>query len=394
MPIEPSPPEWTKINGQTLVNSGITNADGSIVGYSLVSGSAGAPAPFTVTATQYHTNNDYTFNGVQATNVTVKSLTVVSNSATQIDATNWAAVKTPTNDYVMVQVALSITNDWFLTNATLQAEAGTAIQWTGGEPMPGNPLQCRVSKAVSTNMTVTATVGSSSASLNVWVIWSTIVYQFSGTTPVNAQALWTNLDTSKSINSYLSQFCPGIILGMQNYYTNLWPIVGYTWPMGNGIGYSAWAKMCVIATLTPLGIGELITNDWKICQRVIAREFPDRTTNTTFYFSSWIDDNPPDHRMAHIPVDDKVYAIDAPLTEQNQFYIMLNGASASCTNSFEMHDDFYNYVVWIWGGTTNICSLTNNFWHFQAGWTNGQTQISPTDLGTNSIVPLPTSPQY
>jgi hypothetical protein len=387
------PPEWLQVNGHTLVNSGITNADGSIVGYALVSGSSGAPAPFIVTATQYYTNNDYTFNGIQVSNVMVQSLTVVSNSATPIDATNWAVVKTPTDDYVIVQATLSITNDWFLTNAALQAEAGAAIQWTGGEPMPGNPLQCRVSKIVSTNITVTATLGSSSASLNVWVIWSTISYQFSGTTPLNAQGLWTNLNSSGDSNSDLSLFCPGVILGVQNYFTNLWPL-GYTWPVGNGIGYSAWAKMCVIATLTPSGIGGLITNDWKICQMFMAHEFPDRTTNTTAYFDGWNDDSPGDHRRTHIPVDDKVYAIDAPPIEENQYYITLNRTSAVCTNSFEMHDNFYNYVAWIWAGTTNICSLTNNFWHFQGGWANGQTQISPVDLGTNSIIPLPTSPQY
>jgi len=38
----------------------------------------------------------------------------------------------------------------------------------------GNPLQRLVSKATSAETTVTATLGSSSQSLNVWVIWSTI----------------------------------------------------------------------------------------------------------------------------------------------------------------------------------------------------------------------------
>ena len=101
-------------------------------------------------------------------------LAVVSNIVTPTDATNWAVVTTPTNDYVLVQATLSITNDWFLTNATLPAEAGAAIQWSGGELVLGNPLQYRVSKAVSSNITVTASLGSSSQSLNVWVIWSTI----------------------------------------------------------------------------------------------------------------------------------------------------------------------------------------------------------------------------
>ena len=97
--------EQLLINGQPLVGS-FTDGDGTIWGETIISAPAGELVPLKLTTTN-PTNNDYTFN-VQATNVTVQSLTVVSNSATQIDATNWAVVKTPTNDYVIVQAVLSI----------------------------------------------------------------------------------------------------------------------------------------------------------------------------------------------------------------------------------------------------------------------------------------------
>jgi len=57
----PLPPEWLQINGQTLVNSGITNDDGSVWGETIISGSAGQPLPLTMTATRVHLYNDYTF---------------------------------------------------------------------------------------------------------------------------------------------------------------------------------------------------------------------------------------------------------------------------------------------------------------------------------------------
>jgi hypothetical protein len=57
----PLPPAWLQINGQPLVNAGITNTDGTVEGVVLLSLPAGANAPLTVTATRFYTNNDYTF---------------------------------------------------------------------------------------------------------------------------------------------------------------------------------------------------------------------------------------------------------------------------------------------------------------------------------------------
>jgi hypothetical protein len=57
----PLPPEWLQINGQTLINSGVTNADGSVWGLTVVSAPSGTTVDVTPTVTHTLTNNDYTF---------------------------------------------------------------------------------------------------------------------------------------------------------------------------------------------------------------------------------------------------------------------------------------------------------------------------------------------
>ncbi|MGH7942340.1 MAG: hypothetical protein ACREFR_14835, partial [Limisphaerales bacterium] len=147
---------------------GVTLRDeGNGWGYMLLKAPAGAMPEVTSTAPES------TFQ-VQAQPVQLQSLTVVSNSATQIDATNWACVKTPTNDDVIVQATFNIANDALLTNAA------SMIQWSGGTAVPGNPFQRLVSKTNSAETTVTASIGGTNLSLNVWVIWSTVTILTSG----------------------------------------------------------------------------------------------------------------------------------------------------------------------------------------------------------------------
>ena len=65
----PMPPEWLQINGQTLINSGITNADGATWGGTIVSAPAGANVDVTPNLSQDHQCQDYTFD-VEALDVT------------------------------------------------------------------------------------------------------------------------------------------------------------------------------------------------------------------------------------------------------------------------------------------------------------------------------------
>ncbi len=372
----PQPPEWWRYKGEALVNTGITNTNGAVWGATLVSALAGKTPIITLTNTQCYSNNAASLN-MQVTNVTIQSLTVVSNSATQIDATNWAVVKTPTNDYVIVQATFNYTNDWFLTNATLQAEAGAAIQWSGGEPVPGNLLQRRVSKTNSVETTVTASLGSSTTNLNVWVIWATINYQFSGTTPANAQVLWTN--TSSTLQSHLMWYMPGFTLGVQVYPDMTGP------PPENFFvaGTNAYAKECSIIQIQPVGINEVVTNGFNIIQYRWCHEFIDGNPNQANddYSTDWVLDGPfPAYRNTHAPDSyDKVYAIDGPGI----------GKISSGVNMYEVHQNYFDYETF--NGTR--CSDTN-YWHFEAAWFAGPPQvINRTNLG-NGLISLPTTNQW
>ncbi len=69
LPNLPLPPEWLQINRQTLVNSGITNDDGSVWGATTVLAPAGVTTDVTPTATSFYLYNDNIFD-VQALDIT------------------------------------------------------------------------------------------------------------------------------------------------------------------------------------------------------------------------------------------------------------------------------------------------------------------------------------
>jgi len=257
-PDQPLAPEWLQVQRQTLLNTGITNDDGSVWGATLVSGSAGTPLDVTPSLIPSVTlePNDYTFTN-QVILMQIQSLTVVSNSATEIDATNWAVVKSPTNDYVVVQAVLNYTNDWIMTNATAMAQIAGAIQWSGGDPVPGNPLQRRVTKTNSVETTVSASLGASSASLNVWVIWSTVQILTSGTNPSPLP---------------LNRFDDGT------------EILGFGYYNSRDGSNSVAGKICGIATITPAGVHSIITNGWDFFQKKNTETFVDGTIYTACRF--------------------------------------------------------------------------------------------------------------
>ena len=93
--------------------------------------------------------------------ITLQSLMVVSN-AVSVGGTNWAAVKT--NDYVYVKATLS----------TDDANAANQINWSVGEKVAYDPFQIKVSKATSVMIPVTATLGSTNKTVNLWILWGTV----------------------------------------------------------------------------------------------------------------------------------------------------------------------------------------------------------------------------
>jgi hypothetical protein len=62
---KPLPPQWLQIQNQTLINTGITNSDGSVWGGTYITEPVGMSVDVTPTATQVYHSQDYTFD-VQA----------------------------------------------------------------------------------------------------------------------------------------------------------------------------------------------------------------------------------------------------------------------------------------------------------------------------------------
>ena len=116
----PLPPEWLQINGQTLINTGITNEDdGAVWGETLVQGPAGAYLDVTPVATQVFANKDYTFD-VQAQETPFK----IVDGTTGLDL--------PETNTVIVGQQIDLDCKLELTNATL-----TNFQWT----IPGQTVK-------------------------------------------------------------------------------------------------------------------------------------------------------------------------------------------------------------------------------------------------------------
>ena len=92
----PMPPDQLQVNGNALINSGITNDDGSVWGETIVSAPAGVNAYVTPEATQVDQNWDYTFS-LQALDIT-HVLAVDNNRDGQITFDDTDAT-TPNNPY-------------------------------------------------------------------------------------------------------------------------------------------------------------------------------------------------------------------------------------------------------------------------------------------------------
>jgi hypothetical protein len=100
----PLPPEWMAINGQALVNTGVTNDDGSTWGETAVSGPVGWAVDVTPTITQFHQNAAATFN-VQAYEVNLQlAVDATRDGNITFDAADATSVDNPyrfwvNNDY-------------------------------------------------------------------------------------------------------------------------------------------------------------------------------------------------------------------------------------------------------------------------------------------------------
>ncbi len=278
--------------------------------------------------------------------VEIQVLTVAG--ATALGGNDYAAVKAASGS-VIVQA----------TVCPNVAAAASVVTWTGGDAVPGYPLQRSVSKSTSAKTTVTASYGSSSTNCNVWIVWATVSIQTSGSNP--------------SPLSFPTNF-PGNQLGVQYYY---WTFNGNDVAISTNINSAnlAIGKVCGVGTITPPGIHGVITNGWSFVQYKMPHLFANGAPYQGYYSDDWSIDPFSSKYVSLIPTDeDKIYFVDGPPV----------GKYAS--DSFEFYCNFYSYVTW----NSEVCS-SNSFWHYQGRWkVDGTPPISAVDLGTG-IINLPTT---
>jgi hypothetical protein len=269
--------------------------------------------------------------------VELLSLTVVSNAPYyMVDATNCVAVKTATDDWVYVQAKLT----------TDDINAAKFIQWSGGDEVPGEPFQHRVTKKASAKTLVNATLGPTTKNLTVWILWSTISFQFSGQNP--------------SPISFDPFGLPGNQLGIIYYLTNTFAV----------------GKMCAIATATPSGAHTIVPTGWEFNNQLRMAHCFANGAKDSFFDLSWAGD--PTAVTNVLDANDKIYLIDAP---------SIGGFASS---SYEKYANFCDRVTW----NSLSCSDTNYFWHFQGKWKADQTpQVTFTEMG-GGTTNLPSSSYY
>ncbi len=278
--------------------------------------------------------------------VTITSLTVVSN-ATQIDTTNWACVKATTNDWVYVKATLS----------TADTNAANLINWSVGNPVAYDPFQRKISKGASQMIPVMATVGAASTNLNVWVIWATVQILTNGTYPSLLSFDYGNPGSSVSNQ-----------LGVHYFF---WNSNSGSMTLGSITNSdSVLGEVCVMATISPNGVGRIIEDDWNIFQMKQNKIVYDGIVAGASS-QNWTNDNIPElFKWRH--ADPNLYLLDGP---------GIINAPNLVTNSLEHYVNFYDYVTW----NSQICSDTNCFWYLKAIWNANQTPKFSVDLGSGTI---------
>jgi len=256
------------------------------------------------------------------------------------------------------------------------------IQWSGGEAVAGNPLQRKVSKSISTNAVVAATLGSTSQSVNVWVVWSDLTVKVSGTLDADDKAAVLNNGNFPTQNTTYGSWG----LGGGN---NLGPIdclnysdLNYCYTIG---------KMEAKAVLQPSGIGNLLsnTNNWNMKRTVIAEFWdnggsPSSTTGGTILPSAQDDTGIP--RVKYLnPIHGDIFDLDWPGCPSS--------FGTNINHTAEIYGNFYEYVTVNLGSGDQLCSSTNTY-SYEAQIDNDTTNKVHLNSLSTSLITLTNSPYY
>ncbi|MBS1328991.1 MAG: hypothetical protein HP043_03200, partial [Dialister sp.] len=238
---------------------------------------------------------------------------------------NWAAVKGKGD--VIIMVSLNPSDAGNVGEEKLKE----LISWTGGEEVKGNPLQRKISKDESQKVTVKAVCGTSEKEVDIWIIWSTIIIQRSGTKPADAATLQFFGKLTNQCGFIKMRDETGMFVGVGN--------------------------VCAIVSLSPSGVGDVIKEGWDIKREKMVRRKIDGKIDPDKWDSKWSSDDATNNDEILVPKNDKLYSIDSPTI----------GFEAIGKN-YKEHIERTNFNEWLeWHD--DICSERVP-WSFTGTWRN------------------------
>jgi hypothetical protein len=288
---------------------------------------------------------------IKVIEITSTSVTVDAN-ATQTNVTgaeNWAALK-EAGEYVIVKATV--------TPSISVSNLPSCFYWTGGQEVPGEPLKRRVSKAVSAKTRVTATAGTSSDYVDIWILWASGTIRTSGSKSAN---------NNKSFASGKGGDTLGALTDEDHSIT----------------AAEAVGKMEGVFTLSPSGVYAVATGGWDIKRWVDYEWYENGSLDGS---DSKSDDTVDSDEDLDPDSDDKIYVIDGPTC----------GKDFGVNHTKEVYNGFREWVEW----NGEKCS-SDYYWHYRARVDddldaankpdNDDTELN--DVGTGSIS-LPGSAHY
>jgi hypothetical protein len=279
----PLPPEWLQNNGQTLVNTGITNTDGAVWGASTASGLSGTPVLLKTIATQHYLYNAFSLSNRVFQLVSQCVATTPSNQA----RTNLGVGKLVNLSFIPALPTTNIT--WSATAGGLNVTSGVTNLFTA----PNN----------ATNVTITATVGSMPISFRFKVLEpsyeTSVKYGPDDTFPANTipptygagmSLLITENPTTVSFAKVQMTELAGPASNITGIFTNLDPMSLYHWPSNSVVGVTnSWIKINSLnqwgdhssfsiqaSPVFPGGFDLVIPVRWRVGSNGVENIFPSR----------------------------------------------------------------------------------------------------------------------
>jgi hypothetical protein len=276
----------------------------------------------------------------------VSRLTVTNAKA--IDATNWLALRdvfgpqeipdrSPRGACVVQADTLPLNNaaEWAL------------IAWSGGEPVAGKPNQRRISRHSAGSTTITASLGTNTQKVVVWVMWADMSVLTKGPRPPQATP-WSK-----------GELFPG-------------PDQCGAFEVDSlSMGKNARGQIIAVARLFPRGVGRIIAAAgkqtlFKIRRELTAHDYIDGAPHKhKKSFGVWLDDTLLTMQVFTSVALDEIYDTDAPDVP-------------SATQTAETYNNFRQWLEWEGRPCSNYA-----YWHFQARWKDQAVTLK--DVGPGSI---------